>query len=50
MTDDELSVLLTLSEQLQLSQEGVKLINSLILPTKKAEIDTVIRVCSKKSF
>ncbi len=42
ITDDELSILLTLSKQLGLSQEEVKLINYLILPAKKAEIDNVI--------
>lgn len=42
ITDDELSILLTLSKQLGLSQEEVKLINYLILPAKKAEIDDVI--------
>jgi len=42
ITDDELSILLTLSHQLELSQEETKLINYLILPAKKAEIDTVI--------
>jgi len=42
ITDDELSILLTLSHQLELSQEETKLINYLILPAKKAEIDNVI--------
>lgn len=42
ITDDELSILLTLSKQLGLSQEEVKLINYFILPAKKAEIDNVI--------
>lgn len=42
ITDDELSILLTLSKQLGLSQEEVKLINYLILPAKKDEIDNVI--------
>jgi len=42
ITDDELSILLTLSQQLELSQEETKLINYLILPAKKAEIDNVI--------
>ncbi|MFT5337271.1 MAG: hypothetical protein ACI9YL_001273 [Luteibaculaceae bacterium] len=42
ITDDELTILLTLSKQLGLSQEEVKLINYLILPAKKAEIDDVI--------
>lgn len=42
ITDDELSILLTLSHQLELSQEEVKLINYLIVPAKKAEIDDII--------
>ena len=42
ITDDELSILITLSKQLGLSQEEVKLINYMVLPAKKAEIDTVI--------
>jgi len=42
ITDDELSILLTLSHQLELSQEETKLINYLILPAHKAEIDSVI--------
>jgi hypothetical protein len=42
ITDDELTILLTLAKQLGLSQEEVKLINYLILPAKKAEIDHVI--------
>ncbi len=42
ISDDELSILLTLSKQLGLSQEAVKLINYLILSAQKAEIDNVI--------
>ncbi len=42
ITDDELSILLTLSHQLELSQEEIKLINYLILPVKKSETDIVI--------
>ncbi|WP_143961348.1 hypothetical protein [Litoribacter populi] len=42
ITTDEQSILLTLSQQLELSQEEVKLINYLIIPVKKLEIDTVI--------
>lgn len=42
ITTDELSILLTLSSQLSLSQEEVKLINYLIVPVKKLEIDTII--------
>lgn len=42
ITDDELSILLTLSKQLGLSQEETKLINYLVLPVKGFEIDNVI--------
>lgn len=42
ITTDELSILLTLSSELGLSQEEVKLINYLILPVKKLEIDVII--------
>jgi len=42
VTDDELSILLTLANKLELSQEEVKLINYLIIPAEKAIIDTVI--------
>lgn len=42
ITDDELSILLTLTEELGLSQEEVKLINYLVIPPQKSEIDTII--------
>jgi len=42
VTSDELSILLTLSRQLALSQEEVKLINYSILPIKKVDIQEVI--------
>jgi len=42
ITNDELSILLTLSNALELSQEEVKLINYIIIPPQKLEIDTVI--------
>lgn len=42
ITDDELSILLTLTNQLGLSQEETKLINYLVIPPQKAEIDNVI--------
>lgn len=42
ITTDELSILLTLSGQLRLSQDEVKLINYLIVPVQKLDIDTVI--------
>lgn len=42
ITDDELSILLTLTNQLDLSQEEMKLINYLVIPPQKTEIDNVI--------
>ena len=42
ITSDELSIILTLSKQLGLSQEEVKLINYSILPIKKGDIQDVI--------
>jgi hypothetical protein len=42
ITSDELSILLTLSNKLELSQEEVKLINYLIIPPEKLNIDNVI--------
>jgi hypothetical protein len=42
ITNDELSILLSLSKELELSQEEIKLINYLILPIKKSEIQDVI--------
>lgn len=42
ITSDELSIILTLSKQLGLSQEDVKLINYSILPIKKVDIQEVI--------
>ncbi|MHA2275559.1 MAG: hypothetical protein ACXAC2_07320 [Candidatus Kariarchaeaceae archaeon] len=42
ITDDELSILLTLSHQLELSQEEVKLINYMVVPAKRMEIDDAI--------
>lgn len=42
ITSDELSILLTLSNELELSQEEVKLINYSILPIKKADVLDVI--------
>lgn len=43
ISSDELSILLTLSKQLGLSQEEVKLINYSILPIKKLDIQDVIK-------
>ncbi len=42
VTSDELSILITLSKQLALSQEEIKLINYSILPIKKVDIQDVI--------
>ncbi len=42
ITSDELSILLTLSNVLELSQEEIKLINYSILPIKKSDIQDVI--------
>ena len=42
ITSDELSIILTLSKQLELSQEEIKLINYTILPIKKVDIHEVI--------
>ncbi|AUP78227.1 hypothetical protein [Flavivirga eckloniae] len=43
ISSDELSIILTLSKQLGLSQEEVKLINYSILPIKKIDIQDVIK-------
>ncbi|WP_420572257.1 hypothetical protein [Kordia sp.] len=43
ITSDELSIMLTLSKQLGLSQEEVKLINYSILPINKMDIQDVIK-------
>lgn len=42
ITDDELSILITLTKELELSQEEIKLINYLIIPPKKGSIDNVV--------
>jgi len=42
ITNDELSILLTLSKELGLSQEEIKLLTHAILPTKKEEINNLI--------
>lgn len=42
ITMDEQSILLTLSKQLELSQEEIKLINYMIVPILKQPIDTII--------
>ncbi len=42
ITDDELSILLMLAQKLELSQEEIKLINYLVIPPAKMNIDNVI--------
>lgn len=42
ISNDELSILLILSNKLELSQEEIKLINYLIIPPEKLNIDNVI--------
>ncbi|MBS4014634.1 MAG: hypothetical protein KGZ97_12910 [Bacteroidetes bacterium] len=42
ITDDELSILITLSKKLELSQEEIKLINYMIIPPVKMDIESVI--------
>ncbi|MEJ1222781.1 hypothetical protein [Sediminicola sp. 1XM1-17] len=42
VSSDELSILLKLSKELELSQEEIKLINYSILPVKKVEIQEVV--------
>ena len=42
ITDDELSILVTLSYHLELSQEEVRLINYLALPINKLDTETII--------
>ena len=41
ITQDELSILITLSNELELSQEEIKLINYMILPVVKHDVDVV---------
>lgn len=42
ISNDELSILVTLSHQLELSQEEIKLINYMIIPPEKESVDNVI--------
>jgi hypothetical protein len=42
ITNDELSILLTLSNELELSQEEIKLINYIVIPPIKLQIEQVI--------
>ena len=50
ITSDEQSILLTLSKQLELSQEEIKLINYSILPLEKIEVDKIINELKNKGF
>lgn len=42
ITNDELSILLTLSNELELSQEEIKLINYIVIPPLKLQIEEVV--------
>lgn len=42
ITDDELSILLTLGKKLELSQEEIKLINYLIIPPVKMDSESIV--------
>ena len=42
ITDDELSILITLAKSLELSQDEVKLLNYMIIPIDTANVDSVI--------
>lgn len=42
ITSDELGILLTLAEQLALSQEEIRLINYLIIPLKQKEVQEIV--------
>ena len=42
ITNDELSILLTLSDELELTQEEIKLINYIVIPPLKLQIDQII--------
>ncbi|MEX2335722.1 MAG: hypothetical protein WD555_00450 [Fulvivirga sp.] len=42
ITQDELSLLVTLAKQLNLSQEEIRLINYMVVPLEKLDVDTII--------
>lgn len=50
VTADELSILLTLSKMLDLSQEEIKLINYIILPVENHPVDDVINDLKNNGF
>lgn len=50
VTDDELSILITLAKGMELSQEEIKLINYSIIPLKKLDIETIINELRNRGF
>ncbi len=42
ISDDELTILITLSKELELSQEETKLLNYMIVPVKQIDIDAIV--------
>ncbi len=44
VTNDELSILITLAQELELSQEEIKLINYIVIPPEKLQIDNVVNL------
>lgn len=44
VTNDELSILITLAQELELSQDEIKLINYIVIPPEKLQIDNVINI------
>ena len=44
VTNDELSILITLAQELELSQDEIKLINYIVIPPEKQQIDNVVNL------
>ena len=44
VTNDELSILITLAQELELSQDEIKLINYIVIPPEKLQIDNVVNI------
>ena len=44
VTNDELSILITLAQEMELSQEEIKLINYIVIPPEKLQIDNVVNL------
>ncbi len=44
VTNDELSILITLAQELELSQDEIKLINYIVIPPEKLQIDNVVNL------